>query len=164
MCEGSQPAEPKSCAQLQIEYAMLIKEQMRKQGVSVRCLVAEGILKKSHRTGFFKRIEEGSLFQGEITKITKRLNIDPIRAAITVNCFDGAESYEDPSCKTAAALAKTIGVELREEMAAIDGNFEGLHEGQCKGLARRTVNEIARNHERVEAERDAIAEVGRAYG
>ena len=38
MCEGSQPAEPKSCAQLQIEYAMLIKEQMRKQGVSVDTL------------------------------------------------------------------------------------------------------------------------------
>lgn len=42
MCRGSQPTERKSYNQLQAEYAVLIKDQMHRQSISVRRLVDEG--------------------------------------------------------------------------------------------------------------------------
>lgn len=164
MGQGAQPAERKSCAQLQVEYAILIRDQMRRQGISVRCLVAEGVIRQSHRNGFFRRVEEGSLSYKEVNQIAARLNIDPVRAALTVVCFNDPESYEDPCCETTAELAASMAVELREEMDACDGNFDGLAKGLCKGLAKRTVNEIAKNHARLEAARDAITHVDESYG
>ena len=61
MSEGSQRAEIKSCTQLQEEYSVLTRDQMQKRGVSVRKLVNEGVIRRSHRNRFFERIAEGSL-------------------------------------------------------------------------------------------------------
>lgn len=164
MCKGLPQVEDKSCAQVHRENALLIKLQMEKQGVSIRCLVNEGIVKSSHRHRFFQRIEEGTLEFHEIVKIRQRLRIDAVRAEIAMRCFDSVESYEDPCCETTADLAASLARQLSEEMAACDGSFEGLKKGHCKGLAKRTANEIKKNHTRLEAERDAITDIDRAYG
>ena len=66
MYQGSGSVEEKSCAQVHRENAILIKLQMKKQGVSIRCLVSEGIVKTSHRHRFYERIEEGKLESDEI--------------------------------------------------------------------------------------------------
>lgn len=164
MCQGSKPAETKSCTQLQHEYAILIKSQMTKQGVSVRCLVDEGIIKRSHRNRFYDRVAEGSLSYAEINKITERLGIDPVRAAITVQCFAHPESYEDPCCETSAHVATALAVHLTEEMAACEGTFEPLRQSLAHGLAKRATNEIARNHARLETQREAIAIAEASFG
>ena len=164
MCQDSQQAEAKSCTQLQQEYAILIKSQMSKQGVSIRCLVDEGIIKRSHRNRFYDRVAEGSLSYAEINKITERLGIDPVRAAITVQCFEHPESYEDPCCETSAHVATALALHLTEEMAACEGTFEPLRQSLAHGLAKRATNEIARNHARLETQREAIAIAETSFG
>jgi hypothetical protein len=164
MYQGSGSVEEKSCAQVHRENAILIKLQMKKQGVSIRCLVSEGIVKSSHRHRFYERIEKGKLEFDEIVKLRQRLKIDPVRAEIAMRCFDSPESYEDPCCETTAHVATALAVQLFEVMAACDGEFEPLKKGLCQGLAKRATTAIAENHARIEAQREAIGDADRAFG
>ena len=118
MSEGSQRAEIKSCVQLQEEYSVLIRDQMQKRGVSVRKLVNEGVVRRSHRNRFFERIAEGSLPIAEFHAVSARLEIDPIRAAITVQCFSDPASYEDPCCETSALVAIAMATHPSRQDAA----------------------------------------------
>lgn len=163
MYQGSQTVEGNSCAQVHRANAMLIKLQMKKQGVSVRCLVSEGIVKSSHRHRFYERIEQGKLEFDEVVQLRHRLNIDPVRAEIAIHCFDSPESYEDPCCETTAHVATALATQLYEVMAACEGEFEPLREGLCQGLAKRATTAIAENHKRIEAQREAIGDTERAF-
>ena len=146
MCEGSRPHQ-KDCEQLQIEMASLVRSRMQAKGVSLRCLVDNKIIKSSHRNHFFERLAEGTLSYAEVNKLTAYLDIDPVRAAITVHCFDDPEVYDDPCCETSADVAVHLAHELTEEIAAIeDGNFQPLRDSLCKGSARKLASAIAKNH------------------
>ena len=116
MGQGANPNERKSCHKLQAEYADLIRYQMNRQGVSLRKLVDEGIIKSSHRSGLFERIADGSVSTAEFNRINERLGIDPVRAAIAVHCFVSPESYEDPCCETSAQLAIALALQLLSQL------------------------------------------------
>lgn len=164
MCQGSQSSREESWAKLQQVYAALIKAQMEKQGVSVRQLVEERKIKASQRNRFYERVAEGSLPCKELNKVLARLDIDQIRAALTVRCFADPDAYEDPCCETTAYVAEAFAAYLPEEMAACEGEFDGLRKSLCEGLAKRAISAIARNHARVEAQREAIIEPDHAFG
>lgn len=164
MCRGSQPTERKSYNQLQAEYAVLIKDQMHRQSISVRRLVDEGIIKRSHRHGLFDRIADGSLSTAEFNRIYERLAIDPVRAALAVKCFVNPEAYEDPCCATSAHVATALAVTLTEEIAACDGTFEPIRENLCKGIAKRTSTAIVRYHTALEARRDDPSLFDQTFG
>ena len=153
MSEGSQRAEIKSCSQLQEEYSVLIRDQMQKRGVSVRKLVNEGVIRRSHRNRFFERIAEGSA----------RLEIDPIRAAITVQCFSDPASYEDPCCETSALVAIAMATPLPGELAACEGTFETIRDELCNGIAKNTSSAIAKYHRKLEDRRNG-GDFDFAYG
>ena len=101
----SQAVAKMTCAQRQHEFSVLIKDQMARQRVSVRQLCAEGVIRPYHRNRFFGRIADGSLSQAEFNLVTERLGIDPVRAALTVHCFESGQAYDDPCCETSAAVA-----------------------------------------------------------
>ena len=164
MGQGANPNERKGCHKLQAEYADLIKYQMNRQGVSLRKLVDEGIIKSSHRSGLFERIADGSVSTAEFNRINERLGIDPVRAAIAVHCFVSPESYEDPCCETSAQLAIALALQLSEEIAACDGTFEPIREALCHGIAQRTSSAIARHHTELEARRHDPALFDRSFG
>lgn len=164
MGQGSQPTERKSYKKLQAEYAVLIKDQMLRQGISLRRLVDEGLIKRSHRNGLFERIANGSLSTAEFNRISERLAIDPVRAALAVKCFPSSESYEDPCCETSAHVATALAVQLTEEMAACHGTFEPIRESLCKGIAQRTSIAIVRYHTDLEARRDDPSHFDRTFG
>ncbi len=161
---GSHPNERKSYRQLQAEYAVLIRDQMRRQGISVRRLVDEGIIKRSHRNGLYDRIANGSLSTAEFNRINERLDIDPVRAALAVKCFVSPESYEDPCCETSAHVAIALARQLTEEIAACNGTFEPIRETLCRGIAQRTSSAIARHHAALEARREDPSQFDRAFG
>lgn len=164
MYHGSDGMVQEECDQPQNGLAELLRMQMQSQGVSVRCLVAEGLIRKSQRNHFFRRVADGSLYHSEINAVMNRLSIDPIRAAIAINCFRNPETYEDPCLATTAELATSLAVELTEELAACAGNFQPLRKAHCKGLAKRTAAEIAQNHARMEQSLDDFAYGARAFG
>lgn len=164
MGQGSHPNERKSYHQLQAEYAVLIRDQMRRQGISLRRLVEEGVIKRSHRNGLFERIADGSLSTAEFNRINERLAIDPVRAALAVKCFVSPESYDDPCCATSAQVATALALQLTEEMAACDGTFEPIREALCRGLAQRTSSAIMRYHTALEARRADPTQFDRAFG
>jgi hypothetical protein len=160
----SQAVAKMTCAQRQHEFSVLIKDQMARQRVSVRQLCAEGVIRPYHRNRFFGRIADGSLSQAEFNLVTERLGIDPVRAALTVHCFESGQAYDDPCCETSAAVAKAIAYQLPEELAACDGEFEPIRDALCKGIGKRTSNAIAKYHTAMEARRDDEAMLERAFG
>ena len=163
MSEGSQRAEIKSCTQLQEEYSVLIRDQMQKRGVSVRKLVNEGVIRRSHRNRFFERIAEGSLPIAEFHAVSARLEIDSIRAAITVQCFSDPASYEDPCCETSALVAIAMATHLPSELAACEGTFETIRDELCNGIAKNTSSAIAKYHRKLEDRRNG-GDFDFAYG
>ena len=163
MGTGSQTAVRLTCEQRQQEFAVLIQDQMRRQGVSIRQLYVEGLIRQNHRNGFYKRIANGSLSQGEFNQVAERLGIVPVRAALTVHCFASGHAYDDPCCETSAEVAKAIAVQLPEEIAACDGEFKPIRDALCRGIGKRTSNAIARYHAAV-AQRDDAALLDRAFG
>ena len=154
MGQNTEIIEPKNCRQLQVEYSVLIKEQMRKQGLSVRQLVEDGVIRSSRRHRFFERIAEGSLTIAEFYAVSERLDIDPIRAAITVHCFTGGADYEDPCCETSALVAVAMAAHLPGELAACEGTFETIRNELCNGIARNTSSAIAKYHRKLEDRRN----------
>ena len=58
--------------------------------------------------------------------MSARLEIDPIRAAITVQCFSDPASYEDPCCETSALVAIAMATHLPSELAACEGKGRAL--------------------------------------
>lgn len=157
MYQGPGSVEEKSCAQVHRENAILIRFQMKKLGISIRCLVNEGVVKSSHRHRFYERLEQGKLEFDEVVRLRKRLRIDPVRAEIAMRCFESPESYEDPCCETTAHVATALAVQLFEVMAACEGEFEPLREGLCQGLAKRATTAIAENHARIDLRRPVRA-------
>ena len=154
MCEGSSRVEVRSCNQLQEDYSILIKDQMAKRGVSVRSLVEDGIIRRSHRNRFFERIAEGTLPLAEFHAVTAHLEIDPIRAAITVQCFAGSGAYEDPCCETSALVAVAMATHLPSELAACEGTFETIRDELCNGIAKNPSTAIAKYHRKLEDRRN----------
>lgn len=144
----------KSSEELQRDYANLIRQQMALQGVSVRQLWAEGVIRNNHRHRFFERLAEGSLPISEYHAVNQRLEIDPIRAAITVQCFVSEQAYDDPCCQTSALVAVAMATHLPAELAACDGEFEALRDELCKGIAQKTSNAIAKHHRMIENRRN----------
>lgn len=161
---GSHAVAKMTCAQRQHEFSVLIKDQMIRKGISARQLCAEGLIRPSHRNGFFARIADGSLSQAEFNLVTERLGIDPVRAALTVHCFESGRAYEDPCCETSAEVAKAIASQLPEELAACEGEFEPIRDALCKGIGKRTSNAIAKYHTGMIARRDDEALLERAFG
>ncbi|MEE4208891.1 MAG: hypothetical protein V2I43_06465 [Parvularcula sp.] len=137
---------------------------MARQGVSLRRLVEEGVIKRSHRSGLFERIADGSLSVGEFNRINERLGIDPVRAALAVRCFVGPSAYEDACCATSAQVATALARQLPTEMAACEGVFEPIRESLCRGLAQRTTLAIVRYHVSLEARRDDASHFDRTFG
>ena len=160
---GSQAVAKLTCEQRQQEFAILIRGQMKRQGVSIRQLYLEGLIRPHHRNDFYVRIADGRLTQAEFNQVTDRLGIDPVRAALTFHCFASALAYDDPCCETSAEVAKAIAVQLPEEIAACEGEFEPIREALCRGIGKRTSNAIARYHKAV-AQRDDAALLDRAFG
>lgn len=132
-------------------YAVLIREQMRRQGLSVKRLGQEGLIRKNHQNGFYARLEAGKISLEEFQKLNERLQIDPIRAALAMVCFENADSYDDPCCRTSAQVAMAMANHLPEEIAACDGEFEGIREQLCVTIARRTSSAIANHHRLIES-------------
>lgn len=163
MCEGSRPRK-KDCEQLQVEMASLVRSQMQAKGISLRCLVENKVIKSSHRNRFFERVSEGSLSYSEMNKLTAYLEIDPVRAAITVHCFDDPDVYDDPCCQTSADVAVQLAHELTEEIAATEGTFEPLRENLCRGSAKKLASAIARNHVEEERRRNDWDFLERSFG
>lgn len=163
MGTGSPAAAKLTCEQRQQEFAVLIKDQMKRQGVSVRQLHLEGLIRPHHRNDFYARIADGTLSQAEFNQVTDRLGIDPVRAALTVHCFASGGAYDDPCCETSAEVAKAIAAQLPEEIAACEGEFEPIRDALCRGIGKRTSNAIARYHAAV-AQRDDAALLDRAFG
>ena len=163
MREGSNTVVVGRCDQLQREYAVLIRRQMEKRGLSVRKLAERGVIRQSHRNRFFDRIAQGTLPLAEFHAVTSHLEIYPIRAAITVQCFTDATSYEDPCCETSAMVAVAMATHLPEELAACEGNFETIRSELCDGIAKNTSSAIAKYHRKLEERRNG-ADFDFAYG
>lgn len=163
MGQDSLGAEVRGCDQLQEEYAVLIRDQMQRRGVSVRKLVEKGIIRRSHRNRFYARIAEGTLPLAEFHAVTTYLEIDPIRAAITVQCFSDGTCYEDPCCETSALVAVAMATHLPGELAACEGTFETIRNELCNGIAKNTSSAIAKYHRKLEERRNG-ADFEFAYG
>ena len=153
-----------TCTQLQSEFAVLIRTQMQQQGISVRKLVEDGAIKRSHRNGFFNRIVHGTISTAEFNRVTELLGIDPVRAAITVTCFETADSYDDPCCETSAQVATALAHHLSEEVSACGRDFEPIRESLCAGIAKKTSTAIVKHQSDLEERRHNPELFGHAFG
>lgn len=150
MCADDNSEFAQIAESLQQRYAVLIREQMTRQGLSVRGLATEGVIKKHRKNDFFARLREGRLTINEFNRVMARLEIDPVRAAISFLCDRPSGSYEDPCCETVSLVATSLAKHLPGEMESCEGTFETLRAGLCDMIAQKNATTIARHHQRIE--------------
>lgn len=150
MCDRTDEGIERATHALHQRYAVIIREQMSKQGLSVYALANEGVIPKHRRNDFFPRLREGKLSMGEFQRVLLRLNIDPVRAALSLLCDEVSGSYEDPCCETISLVATSLAKHLPGEMATCEGEFSSLRAGLCESIAQRTSATIARHHAQME--------------
>lgn len=131
-------------------YAAIIVSEMQRQGVTTKSLIAEKVIKSHRKCHLKERIESGELTMDEFQRLFVRLKIDPIRAGLTMVCFEDAIKYQDPCCETTAKVAAAMAAHLSSELAACEGEFSTIRKGLCDNIGKKNAEAIAEHHRSIE--------------
>ena len=145
------------------QFSHLVREQMAKERITIKSLVDEGVIKPSHRKGFFERIATGRLPMAEFLDVLEFTGINRIRAELAIYCFNDYREYFDASSQTAASIASYTIVSLKEEIADCDGVFEPIRDNLCENIARTNSKAIAKHHAAIEEYRNSPTALARAF-
>ncbi len=151
MCVGQKGDFRESAEELSRKYAGLIRQQMRVQGVSLRTLVGEKVIKSHRRNTFNGKLDVGGLTIYEMQCVLFYLRIDPVQAAITFLCYDATSSYDDASCETVSMLTKSLAKHLKDEVESCDGEFATIRATLCETISRKTSKALLRHHAMVQS-------------
>lgn len=150
MCRDAPGVAGLEAATINKLYAVIIRDEMKQQGVKVTTLVTEGVIKSHRKNHFFERLEAGQLPVSEFQRLLIRLSIDPVRVGLAMLCFKNASSYQDPCCETTALVAVSMASHLSAEIAACDGEFAPIRSSLCDHIAKRNACAIAEHHRLME--------------
>ncbi|GGN55454.1 hypothetical protein B2G71_19510 [Novosphingobium sp. PC22D] len=154
--EQSAETNPRSSAGF--GYAVIIREAMASQNVSLRELQRRGVVNDRLRRQLFEKIEAGLISVTELQQVYDCLGIDPLRAMVAVQVLNNPQAYFDPCCETIAAYTEELGIALNEQLSAVRGDFKPIRRNLCRSHAQKITEQICAHHARVvEREETPIA-------
>lgn len=143
------------------DYAALIRAAMRHKGINKTALWKAKTIRKCTWASFEERLDSGEILLWELKAMCLYLEIENIRASLTLRCADSADDYFEPTYEAAAEIARLTMTNLAEQMIASEGNFSPIRVSICNNIARMQVSGILEHNNRVNAAQDGQAYVDR---
>lgn len=133
-------------------YRQIIQRFISEHKLSLNHLYKIGAIR--NRKTFEKKLEAGDLTSCELDRLFTVLQLDPVRAHVAIITMADPDAYFDTTCETALRIATALTLNLREQAAACEGDFEPIRENLCNAIAVRACNLVMEQQARIRDARD----------
>lgn len=138
----------------------IILAEIRKRGLSVRSLTAEGHIKC--RKDFKKRLEQGLLWSGELSDLLAFLEIDLVHAATTFVAREPLDAYNNGVFQNFTRIMATLIDQYESKDQQRLSHMEPLRPAVVEAMATKIIEQLANHQSRIDSARDFIGATARA--
>jgi hypothetical protein len=127
-------------------HAQIIREIMKRDGISIRRLRNNGVLRERACRDFFRKLEVLDFSISEIGRLYTELGVDPVRVIIAVFVLKDPMAYFSACGETLGRYTEELAAVLPGQLADCPDEFETINRALCRSHAVKISMDIKQHH------------------